>query len=60
MTNDKNAVTGKASPFFSKLQAFVGTIGFTLKYALVMVISYNILGLMLAILLNRNLNKPAR
>lgn len=36
-------------------KAFLGTIGFTLKYALVMVISYNILGLMLAILLNRNL-----
>lgn len=36
-------------------KAFLGTIGFTLKYALVMVISYNILGLVLAILLNRNL-----
>ena len=36
-------------------KGFVGTIGFTLKYALVMVAGYNILGLALAMLLNMNL-----
>lgn len=36
-------------------RGFIGTITFTLKYALVMVISYNVLGLALAMLLNMNL-----
>lgn len=36
-------------------EGFIGTIGFTLKYALVMVIGYNVLGLFLAMLLNMKL-----
>lgn len=36
-------------------KGFLGTIGFTLKYAVVMVAAYNILGLALAMLLNTNL-----
>lgn len=36
-------------------QGFLGTIGFTLKYALVMVTGYNVLGLALAMLMNMKL-----
>lgn len=36
-------------------RGFIGTIAFTLKYALIMVIGYNVLGLGLAMVLNMNL-----